>query len=170
MIEASLSSFRALNGRVEAIGLFSANEHYEEVSTTDAPYLMLPYAYAQVIQHQRTTRRLARLRVIAEAEAQFKLFTKLVDHLRVLPDDERKLFSKRGRSFFGVNVGLDPGKRRDAKIKQFQKETELKQQIQVCLINYQFYFLNRRRAGQVLIIPLSLVSRIGSRGTKTQIT
>lgn len=139
MIEASLSSFRALNGRVEAIGLFSANEHYEEISTADAPYLMLPYAYAEVIQRQRTTRRLARLRVIAEAEAQFKLFTKLVDHLRVLPDDERKLFSKRGRSLFGV-VGLDAGKRRDTKIKQFQKETELKQQIQVCLINHQSYF------------------------------
>lgn len=66
--EASLASFRALNGRVRAIGLFSRNEYYEEVATTDTPYLMLPYAYAEVLGRQRTTRRLARMRVIDDAE------------------------------------------------------------------------------------------------------
>lgn len=128
--EASLASFRALNGRVEAVGLYSANEHYEEVATKDAPYLLLPYAYAEVIQRQRTTSRLARLRVIAEAEEQLKLFTKLVE--RMLPDDERKLFSKRGKGLLGV-IGMDASKKREMKIKQFQKEKELKDQIMVCL-------------------------------------
>lgn len=59
---------------------------------------------------------------------QLKAFIKLVDHLKLLPDDEKKLFAKRGLFSFA-----DAGKRREAKIKQGQKETELKRKVQVCI-------------------------------------
>jgi hypothetical protein len=64
-------------------------------------------------------------------KAQLKAFVKLVDHLKLLPEDEKKLFAKRGRFPFS-----DAGKRREAKIKQAQKEIELKQKVQVCIIYF----------------------------------
>lgn len=46
--------------------------------------------------------------------------------MKLLPEDERKLFQKRGR--FSI---ADVGRKRELKIKQFQKEKELKERVQV---------------------------------------
>lgn len=70
-------------------------------------------------------------------QIQLRTFVKLVDHLKLLPEDEKKLFAKRGRFSF-----TDAGKRREAKIKQAQKEIELKQKVQVCVSYYKIDFLS----------------------------
>ena len=49
----------------------------------------------------------------------------------MLSDDDRKLFGKRSKGLLGV-IGMDASKKREMKIKQFQKETEIKQTIMVC--------------------------------------
>lgn len=118
-----------MQGRVDILGLFSTNEDWEDVNSTDAAYLLLPYTQSLVMQRQRATRRLGRLRVIAQAEALMKTFTKTTDSLGIIPDDERKLFGKKGRSFI-LPIG-DAGKKRELKIKQYQREKEMKEILQV---------------------------------------
>lgn len=72
--QASLASFRALNGRVDAIGLFSDNEMFDEIATVDALYIVLPYAYADVLGRQRSSRRIQRMKAVADAEVSIILF------------------------------------------------------------------------------------------------
>ncbi|KAF8308063.1 hypothetical protein DL93DRAFT_2087479 [Clavulina sp. PMI_390] len=124
--EAALSSFRVLSSRISSMGLFPQDDTLEDVSSRNAPYIMLPYAIAQVMRRQYSPRRLQRLRIIQESKTELKRFTKSIERLSLVPDDERKLFGKKGGGLFGV---LDVAKKKENKGKQLQKEKELKEAI-----------------------------------------
>ncbi|KAF8311282.1 TAP42-like protein [Clavulina sp. PMI_390] len=121
--EDALSSFRLLSNRISAINLFSPNETFEEISTRDAVYLLLPFAIAEVLQRRRSTGTGQRLRIVSASEGELSRFTKSVEALGVIPDDERKLFGRQR------SAPMDPATRRETKIKQFKKEKELKDSI-----------------------------------------
>ena len=59
----------------------------------------------------------------------------MMDAYKVVPEAEKQIYSKRASS---IN---DPAKRRELKIKQYQKEKELKTRIEVYTprVFYEFY-------------------------------
>ncbi|KAL1732426.1 serine/threonine protein phosphatase PP2A-associated protein [Schizophyllum commune] len=124
LIRTSLADLQNVNARVLDISLFSPNETLEDITTPDLVYLFVPYVIAEVLGRVKALERDDRMRLLQQAESKLKTFIFTLEHYNIVPEDERKLHER------GTASIPDPARRRETKIKQFQKEKELKGRVE----------------------------------------
>ncbi|KAF2273546.1 type 2A phosphatase-associated protein 42 [Westerdykella ornata] len=118
------------------LSLFSPNESLEDISTSDLPYLTIPYHLADLVQKLPSAGDLnARKSHLLRARDFYERFLKLLDSYDILSRDDAKLYEayQEDRDTFTTAGGggtRDPAKRREAKIAQFRREKELKQKLE----------------------------------------
>ncbi|KAG6820652.1 hypothetical protein H0H93_013851 [Arthromyces matolae] len=124
LIQSSLKDLTTLSSRIIGLSLFSTNETLEDISTTDLIFLLVPYILSEVRGRVRTTEREERIVVLNQTQKDLRSFLSYLEDYEIVPQEERALYD---RSTSGV---ADPAKRRELKIKQYQKEKDLKARIE----------------------------------------
>lgn len=133
---------KQLQRQIVDLALFSPNETIEDIATADLVYLTVPYVWAQVEGRLKVQAAADRLQIVSQSQVRFPSFRSqlgsdriIQTHLRQFASmleayeivteasDEMQLFSKQGAT--------NPAAKREAKIKQYQKEKELRTRIQV---------------------------------------
>lgn len=133
---------RSLRSRIAALSLFSDNESLEDISTTDLVYLLVPYTLAEAEGRVRTVDPEERIERVARSQVKscishtvktlmfykqlYRAFVSSLETYGIVPEAERDLQSQAAASV------IDAQKRRELKIRQYQKEKEIKTRIQVC--------------------------------------
>ncbi|KAG6833069.1 hypothetical protein H0H87_011813 [Tephrocybe sp. NHM501043] len=136
LVQSSLKDLTTLSSRIAGLSLFSPNETLEDISTADLIYLLVPYILSEVRGRVRTTNREERIVVLKQTQKDLRSFLSYLDNYEIVPSEERALHDRRASAI------ADPAKRREVKIKQYQKEKGLRARIETV----------RKRRGQ---IPLS---------------
>ncbi|KAG6828585.1 hypothetical protein H0H92_007375 [Tricholoma furcatifolium] len=124
LVQSSLKDLTALGSRIAGLSLFSPNETIEDISTTDLIYLLVPYTISEVRGRVRTSDREERIVVLEQTQKDLRNFLSYLENYEIVPEEERALYDRRSSAI------ADPTKRRELKIKQFQKEKELNARIQ----------------------------------------
>ncbi|KAG5353105.1 hypothetical protein C0989_010309 [Termitomyces sp. Mn162] len=124
LIQSSLKDLFTLSSRIVGLSLFSPNETLEDISTADLVYLLVPYVLSEVRGRVRTTDREERIVVLKQTEKDLKTFLSYLDNYEIVPHDERALYGHQASAI------VDPSKRRELKIKQYQKEKDLQARIE----------------------------------------
>ncbi|KAG6880262.1 hypothetical protein C0992_001831 [Termitomyces sp. T32_za158] len=124
LIQSTLKDILTLSSRIAGLSLFSPNEMLEDISTSDLVYLLVPYVLAEVRGRVRTMEHGERILVLKQMQKDLKTFLSCLDNYEIVPQDERRLYDRRASAI------ADPAKRRELKIKQYQKEKDLKARIE----------------------------------------
>jgi immunoglobulin-binding protein 1 len=98
----------------------------EDVSTRDLVYLLVPFVSAELETRVKATERDERMIHLEMAQRSLRTFVETSDNYDILPAADRELYEKK------VFVVTNPAKKRELKIKQYQKEKELRTRIEVC--------------------------------------
>ncbi|THU80123.1 hypothetical protein K435DRAFT_785572 [Dendrothele bispora CBS 962.96] len=123
IVQSCLADLRSLESRIMGLSLFSPNETLEDVSTRDLIYLLVSYVYAQVQGRVRTTEREERQASLELAQRYLKAFISRLEDYEIVPEDERALYTRNPST-------LNPTSRRELKIKQYQKEKDIRARIE----------------------------------------
>lgn len=87
-------------------------------------YLLVPFVFAELEGRVKAIERDKRMLHLGTAQRYFTSFVETLDNYGVVPVTEKELYNPR------TSV-RDMAKRRDLKIKQFQKEKDLRSRIEV---------------------------------------
>ncbi|KAE9409740.1 TAP42-like protein [Gymnopus androsaceus JB14] len=123
LIQSSLTDLRTLQSRISGLSLFSSNETLEDVSTRDLIYLLVPYVFAQVQDRVRTVERDERMGSLMQSHNHLEKFLLQLDNYDIIPEDEVALYDQERKA-------ANPASRRELKIKQYQKEKDLRARIE----------------------------------------
>ncbi|THG97687.1 hypothetical protein EW026_g4363 [Hermanssonia centrifuga] len=107
-----------------SLSLFSPNETLADISSRDLVFLFVPFVVAELENRARTTSPQGRIEHIGRAQAYLREFLSQLETYEVVPVREKALYEQRASSV------ADPAKRRELKIKQYQKEKELRVKIE----------------------------------------
>ncbi|GLB34717.1 putative serine threonine protein phosphatase PP2A-associated protein [Lyophyllum shimeji] len=135
LVRSSLTDLATLSSRIAGLSLFSPNETLDDISTTDLIYLLVPYVQSVVRGRVRTTEREERIEVLKQTQKDLRSFLSSLGNYDVVPEEERALYQR------NASTVTDPVKRRELKIKQYQKGKDLRVRIEAV----------RKRRGQVLL-------------------
>ncbi|GJE87069.1 TAP42 domain-containing protein [Phanerochaete sordida] len=124
LIHSSLSDLTTVRNRVRDLALFSPNETLQDIATKDLVYLFVPFTLAEVENRARTTDPQERLGRLGRAQAYLKEYLSYLENYEIVPPAEKELYDKK------TNTMVDPAKRRELKIKQYQKEKEIRGMIE----------------------------------------
>ncbi|KIK58290.1 hypothetical protein GYMLUDRAFT_45498 [Collybiopsis luxurians FD-317 M1] len=125
LIRSSLQSLHLLQSRISGLSLFSPNETLEDISTRDLIYLLVPFVSAQVQDRVRISDPGERVGILERVQNHFKSFLLHLESYDIVPEDEVALYSS------GSGAGIqNPASRRELKIKQYQKEKDLRARIE----------------------------------------
>ncbi|KAK7034069.1 Type 2A phosphatase-associated protein 42 [Paramarasmius palmivorus] len=124
LIQSSLQDLLTLQSRIIGHSIFSPNEVLEDISTKDLIYLLVPFVLAEVQERVRTREPEERLESLTASQRYLKSFLALLDNYGIVPEDEVELYEKKSSS---VN---NPAARRELKIKQYQREKDLRARIE----------------------------------------
>ncbi|KAJ7217195.1 TAP42-like protein [Mycena pura] len=133
LIRSSLADLKSLSSRIVGLSLFSPNETLEDISTRDLIYLLVPYALAEVQGRLRTEGNDERIGCLKQSRAYILTFLSNLENYETVPDSERMLHAQ------DVTTIKDPASRRELKIKQYQREKDLRSRIEAI----------RKRRGQL---------------------
>jgi hypothetical protein len=97
----------------------------EDVATRDLVYLLVPFVSAELEGRVKATERDERMIHLGMAQRYLRTFAETLDNYEIVPAAERELHEKK------TSDVRDPAKKRDLKIKQYQKEKELRTRIEV---------------------------------------
>ncbi|KAI0718283.1 TAP42-like protein [Fomitopsis betulina] len=122
--QSAIADLRTLRSRISALSLFSDNESLEDISTTDLVYLLVPYTLAEAEGYVRIVDPEERIERAARSQQLYRAFLSSLETYNVIPELETDLHSQSASSV------ADAPKRRELKIKQYQKEKEIKTRIQ----------------------------------------
>ncbi|KAF5373588.1 hypothetical protein D9758_000807 [Tetrapyrgos nigripes] len=122
-VQSCLADLRSLQSRIIGLSLFSPNETLEDISTRDLAYLLVPYVMAEVQGRVRTTERDERQASLEQSQKLLKQFISLLEDYQIIPEDERSLYTRDPST-------LNPASRRELKIKQYQKEKDIRARIE----------------------------------------
>lgn len=125
LIQSALFDLRSLSSRITALSLFSSNETLEDASTGNLVYLLVPFVNAELEGRVKAIERDERLIHLGIARRCLWTFVNTLDNYEIVPGAERELYHKKTSSV------RDPVKRREIKIKQYQKEKDLRTRIEV---------------------------------------
>ncbi|KAG7092778.1 hypothetical protein E1B28_009101 [Marasmius oreades] len=125
LVQSSLQDLLSLQSRITGLSLFSPNETLEDISTRELVYLLLPFVLSEVQGRVRTTEREDRLESLEKSQKYLKAFLGLLENYQIVPEDEVALYQQNSSSV------TNPASRRELKIKQYQKEKDLRARIQV---------------------------------------
>ncbi|CCL99997.1 uncharacterized protein FIBRA_02022 [Fibroporia radiculosa] len=120
LIQSALSDLKLVHSRISALALFSENELLSDIPTRDLVYLLVPFVLAEVEGRVRTADPEERLERAERSRSLYSTFLLYLDMYEVIPESERAIYAQASMS-----VG-DASQRRDLKIKQYQKEKEIK--------------------------------------------
>ncbi|ETW86106.1 hypothetical protein HETIRDRAFT_311119 [Heterobasidion irregulare TC 32-1] len=126
LIASAQKDLRQARSRLSDLSLFSPNEILEDIATRDLIYLFVPFVLAEAESRARALEREERLARLRESEANLLAFVSGLENYEVVPESERELYGKKAPAV------ADPARRREAKIKQYQKEKEIRSKIDVC--------------------------------------
>ncbi|KAG8527657.1 uncharacterized protein KY384_007810 [Bacidia gigantensis] len=122
---AAIESLEQCRKLARQISLFSPNEEFEDIASTDLPYLMIDYRLGDLILKENNQSRKGTLERAQEA---FARFLRLLDTYRILSKTDSELFERylENQNGFAVIRSNDPSTRRDSKIKRYKEEKSLK--------------------------------------------
>ncbi|EMD38167.1 hypothetical protein CERSUDRAFT_113322 [Gelatoporia subvermispora B] len=123
LIQNALSDLRVVDSRISTLSLFSPNDQLADIATRDLAYLFVPYFVSEVENRVKTTDPEERLERVQRTQRHLLRFIQSLDTYEVIPEAEKSLYSQR------TSTITDAAKRREVKIKQYQKEKALKTQI-----------------------------------------
>ncbi|KAI0306302.1 TAP42-like protein [Multifurca ochricompacta] len=124
LINVALNDCRNSRARVADLSLFSPNETLDDISTQDLVYLFVPYVLAEIESRARATERDDRLARLREAEQGFSKFLSDIELYEIVSKSEHDLYAKNASAI------VDPARRREIKIKQYQAEKEIRSRIE----------------------------------------
>jgi immunoglobulin-binding protein 1 len=115
---------------VVELSIFSPNEELEDISTQNIQYLTIDYHLAELKMKAYDQNRLDSLK---RCFLLLESFLERLDLYRMLSTTDRKLFERfrENRSKFTLVGTSNAEERRNAKIKRFQEEKELKKKLEV---------------------------------------
>ncbi|KZP21163.1 TAP42-like protein [Athelia psychrophila] len=125
LIRSALGDLRSLSSRISTLSLFSSNESLEDISTRDLVYLLVPFVAAELQGRVKAIEHDVRMSHLGTAQRYLKSFVGMLEQYEIVPAGDRELYEQRSG-----NV-KDPAKRRELKIKQYQKEKELRTRIEI---------------------------------------
>ncbi|KAJ6618806.1 TAP42-like protein [Mycena sp. CBHHK59/15] len=125
LIRSSLADLKSLSSRILGVSLFSPNEILEDISTRDLVYLSVPYALAEVQGRVRAAGNEERIALLTQSQKYSSAFTSNLENYEIIPESERTLHAQDPAKI------KDPGSRRELKIKQYQREKDLRARIEV---------------------------------------
>ncbi|OCH93879.1 TAP42-like protein [Obba rivulosa] len=123
LVQSALSDLRTVDSRVSTLSLFSPNDQLADIATRDLVYLLVPYVISEVEGRIRTIDPEERLERVQRAQRYLQRFLASLETYEIVPESEKALYAHR------TSTITDAVKRREVKIKQYQKEKELKAQI-----------------------------------------
>lgn len=123
LIASAQKDLRQARSRLSDLSLFSPNEILEDIATRDLIYLFVPFVLAEAESRARAPEREERLARLHESEANLLAFVSGLENYEVIPESERELYGKKAPAI------ADPARRREAKIKQYQKEKEIRSKV-----------------------------------------
>ncbi|KAF9819742.1 hypothetical protein IEO21_01833 [Rhodonia placenta] len=109
--------------RATALSLFSENDLLSDIATRDLVYLLVPFVFSEVEGRVRTIDPEERLERAEHSRRLYRAFLASLETYRIVPESEKALYG------LSIPSTADAQKRREVKIKQFQKEKELKARI-----------------------------------------
>ena len=115
-----LKTLLKIEKSVQAIGLFSPNESYDEVNAELLPLVNLPYLIGLSNNKDPS---LKRRQQIKKCEQYYIIFINLLRHYKILPDKAEKVFDEYTKD---KNYRID----RMDKIGLYKKEKELKEEVE----------------------------------------
>ncbi|KAF5387546.1 hypothetical protein D9757_006569 [Collybiopsis confluens] len=119
----SLKLLQLVQSRISGLSIFSPNETLEDISTRDLIYLLVPFVSAQVQDRLRTTHPEERAGILERSHLQS--FLSYLENYDIVPENEIVLYDS--SSTTGTQ---NPASRRELKIKQYQKEKDLRARIE----------------------------------------
>ncbi|KAJ7461476.1 TAP42-like protein [Mycena latifolia] len=133
LIRSSLADLKSLSSRILGLSLFSPNEILEDISTRDLIYLLVPFALAEVQGRVRAAGNDERIDFLKQSQKYISTFVSHLENYEIIPESERTLHAQDPAKV------KDPASRRDLKIKQYQREKDLRARIETI----------RKRRGQL---------------------
>ncbi|KAF7363805.1 Serine/threonine protein phosphatase PP2A-associated protein [Mycena sanguinolenta] len=133
LIQSSLVDLKSLSARIVGLSLFSPNEILEDISTRDLMYLLVPYALAEVQGRVRSEGPDERIAFLVQSQKYLNTFISNLENYEIVPENERTLHAQDPAKI------KDASSRRDLKIKQYQREKDLRARIETI----------RKRRGQL---------------------
>ncbi|KAJ7047183.1 TAP42-like protein [Mycena alexandri] len=133
LIQSSLTDLKSLSARILGLSLFSPNEILEDISTRDLIYLLVPYALAEVQGRVRAIGNDERIVFLKQSQNYISTFISHLENYEIIPESERTLHAQDPTKI------KDPASRRELKIKQYQREKDLRARIETI----------RKRRGQL---------------------
>ncbi|KAF8205785.1 TAP42-like protein [Mycena galopus ATCC 62051] len=135
LILSSLADLKSLSSRILGLSLFSPNEILEDISTRDLIYLLVPYALAEVQGRVRSEGpgNDERIAFLTQSQKYLNTFISNLENYEIIPESERTLHAQDPSKI------KDASSRRELKIKQYQREKDLRARIETI----------RKRRGQL---------------------
>ncbi|KAJ7286192.1 TAP42-like protein [Mycena rebaudengoi] len=124
LIRSSLADLKSLSARILGLSLFSPNEILEDISTRDLVYLLVPFALAEVQGRVRATENDERIILLTQSQKYLTEFISHLENYEIIPENERTLHTQDPAKI------RDPASRRELKIKQYQREKDLRARIE----------------------------------------
>ncbi|KAF8637371.1 hypothetical protein AX17_002870 [Amanita inopinata Kibby_2008] len=124
LVRSCLADLNTLQSRAAALSLFSPNESLEDIATRDLIYLLVPYVAAEVQGRVRTTERDERMLILDTTQGHLQHFLFNLENYEIVSEEDRSLYERRASAISNA------GQRREVKIKQYQKEKDLRGQIE----------------------------------------
>ncbi|KAJ7632949.1 TAP42-like protein [Roridomyces roridus] len=133
LFQSSLADLKSLSARILGLSLFSSNEVLEDISTRDLIYLLVPYALGEVQGRVKTEGPDQRIEHLKQSKQYISTFISHLENYDIIPESERTLHAQDPAQI------KDPASRRKLKIKQYQREKDLRTRIETI----------RKRRGQL---------------------
>jgi hypothetical protein len=127
-LASAIASYEACLKIANQVSLFSPNESFEDITSSDLEYLLLNFRLAQLIE--KITRGSRKENLLA-ARGRYERFLKLLDSYDILSRFDTKLLEayQDDPSTFSTATTTDATARRNAKIARFKEEKELKNKL-----------------------------------------
>jgi len=122
LIRQSLNDLQTVWTGVHALSLFSINETLDDLSTRNLIYLAVPFVMAEMETRTRSDGPHERLLTLNHTKAHLMEMISWLSKYEIIPEDETRLWSN--------TASLDPTKRRETKIRQFQMERAIRAPIE----------------------------------------
>jgi hypothetical protein len=124
LIQACINDLNTLQSRVATLSVFSPNESLEDIGTRDLVYLFVPYALSELYGRVRASEREERLQILDQGQKRLEGFLFDLENYHIVSETDRALYQQRG------SMIRDARQRREVKIKQYQKEKELRSKLE----------------------------------------
>ncbi|KAI5785540.1 TAP42-like protein [Peziza echinospora] len=129
-VRAAITAHQECKKLVQDLALFSPNEIFEDISSSELRYLLIDFYLAElVIKIQGIDRK----ETLTQAQKCYKLFLTLCDSYDILSKPDRDAFESLSQATSAsalTHIPKDPAAKRQSKISRFRQEKELKNKLE----------------------------------------